>query len=46
MAVGTFEGETALAVGVNFSGERASFQIGITSAGGSTGAGAGVNFGF
>ena len=46
IGVGSYDGESAFAVGFQVSGEQASFQVGITSSGGETGASAGVGFQF
>ncbi len=46
IGVGSFDGESAFAVGFQIQGEQASFQVGVTSAGGETGASAGVGFNF
>ena len=46
LGVGSFDGESAFAVGFQIQGEMASFKIGVTSAGGETGASAGVGFQF
>jgi len=46
IAVGSFHGEPAFAVGFQIQGERASFKIGVTSGGGATGASAGVGINF
>ena len=46
IGVGSFDGESAFAVGFQIQGEMASFQIGVTSSGGETGASAGVGFQF
>ena len=44
--VGSFDGESAFAVGFQIQSEMASFKVGVTSAGGETGASAGVGFQF
>ena len=46
IGVGSFDGESAFAVGFMIQGEMASFKVGVTSAGGATGASAGVGFQF
>ena len=46
IGVGSFDGESAFAVGFQLQGEMASFKIGLTSGGGATGASAGVGFQF
>ena len=46
IGVGSYDGESAFAVGFQIQGEMASFKIGVTSAGGETGASAGVGFQF
>ena len=46
IGVGSFDGESAFAVGFQIQGEQASFKIGVTSSGGATGASAGVGFQF
>ena len=46
IGVGSFDGESAFAVGFQIQGEQASFKVGITSGGGATGASAGVGFNF
>ncbi len=46
IGVGSYDGESAFAVGFQVAGEQASFQVGITSSGGETGASAGVGFQF
>ena len=46
IGVGSFDGESAFAVGFQIQGEMASFKIGLTSGGGATGASAGVGFQF
>ena len=46
IGVGSFDGESAFAVGFQIQGEQASFKIGVTSSGGETGASAGVGFNF
>ena len=46
LGVGSFDGESAFAVGFQIQGEMASFKVGVTSAGGETGASAGVGFQF
>ena len=46
IGVGSYDGESAFAVGFQIQGEMASFQIGVTSSGGETGASAGVGFQF
>ena len=44
LGVGSFDGESAFAVGYQYGGERINFQIGVSSSGGETGAGAGISF--
>ena len=46
IGVGSFDGESAFAVGFQIQGEQASFKVGVTSASGATGASAGVGFQF
>ncbi len=46
IGVGSFDGESAFAVGFQLQGEMASFKVGVTSASGATGASAGVGFQF
>ena len=46
IGVGSYDGESAFAVGFQIQGEQASFKVGVTSAGGETGASAGVGFNF
>ena len=46
IGVGSFDGESAFAVGFQIQGEMASFKVGVTSSGGETGASAGVGFQF
>ena len=46
IGVGSFDGESAFAVGFQIQGEMASFKVGVTSSGGATGASAGVGFQF
>ena len=46
IGVGSFDGESAFAVGFQVQGEMASFKVGVTSASGATGASAGVGFQF
>ncbi len=46
IGVGSFDGESAFAVGFQIQGEQASFKVGVTSSGGATGASAGVGFNF
>ena len=46
IGVGSFDGESAFAVGFQIQGEAASFKVGVTSASGATGASAGVGFQF
>ena len=46
IGVGSYDGESAFAVGFQVQGEQASFKIGVTSSGGETGASAGVGFNF
>ena len=46
IGVGSFDGESAFAVGFQIAGEQASFKVGVTSSGGATGASAGVGFNF
>ena len=42
----SYDGETALAVGVHFSGENSRFKLGLTSSGGETGFSVGAGWGF
>ena len=44
IGVGSYDGESAFAIGFQIQAEQASFQIGVTSSGGETGASAGVGF--
>ena len=46
IGVGSFDGESAFAVGFQIQSDMASFKVGVTSAGGETGASAGVGFQF
>ena len=46
IGVGSFDGESAFAVGFQIQNEATSFKIGLTSGGGATGASAGVGFQF
>ncbi len=46
IGIGSFDGESAFAVGFQIQGEMASFKVGVTSASGATGASAGVGFQF
>ena len=46
IGVGSFDGESAFAVGFQIQGEMTSFKVGLTSGGGATGASAGVGFQF
>ena len=46
IGVGSFDGESAFAVGFQIQGEQSSFKVGVTSSGGATGASAGVGFNF
>ena len=46
VGAGSYDGETALAVGVHFSGENSRFKISITSADGETGASVGAGWSF
>ena len=46
IGVGSFDGESAFAVGFQIQGDMASFKVGVTSASGATGASAGVGFQF
>ena len=46
IGVGSYDGESAFAVGFQIQGEMASFKVGVTSSGGETGASAGVGFQF
>ena len=46
IGIGSFDGESAFAVGFMIQSEMASFKVGVTSAGGATGASAGVGFQF
>ena len=46
IGVGSYDGESAFAVGFQIQGEQASFKVGVTSCGGETGASAGVGFNF
>ena len=46
IGVGSYDGESAFAVGFQIQSEMASFKVGVTSAGGETGASAGVGFQF
>ena len=46
VGAGSYDGETAIAVGVHFSGENSRFKIGITSADGETGASVGAGWSF
>ena len=46
IGVGSFDGESAFAVGFQIQNESTSFKVGVTSSGGATGASAGVGFQF
>ena len=46
IGVGSYDGESAFAVGFQIQSEMASFKVGVTSSGGETGASAGVGFQF
>ncbi len=46
IGVGSFDGESAFAVGFQIQSDMASFKVGVTSAGGEMGASAGVGFQF
>ena len=46
IGVGSFDGESAFAVGFQIQNESTSFKVGVTSGGGATGASAGVGFQF
>ena len=46
IGVGSFDGESAFAIGFQIQSESTSFKIGLTSGGGATGASAGVGFQF
>ena len=46
IGVGSFDGESAFAVGFQIQSDMASFKVGVTSASGATGASAGVGFQF
>ncbi len=46
VGAGSYDGETALAVGIHFSGENSRFKLGITSADGETGASVGAGWSF
>ena len=46
VGAGSYDGETALAVGVHFSGENSRFKLGISSADGETGASVGAGWSF
>ena len=46
IGVGSFDGESAFAVGFQIQNESTSFKVGVTSSGGATGAAAGVGFQF
>ncbi len=46
IGVGSFDGESAFALGFQIQSETTSFKIGVTSSGGATGASAGVGFQF
>ena len=46
IGVGSFDGESAFAVGFQIQNEATSFKVGVTSSGGATGASAGVGFQF
>ena len=46
IGVGSYDGESAFAVGFQIQSDMASFKVGVTSAGGETGASAGVGFQF
>ena len=46
IGVGSFDGESAFAIGFQIQSESTSFKVGVTSGGGATGASAGVGFQF
>ena len=46
IGVGSYDGESAFAVGFQIQSDMASFKVGVTSSGGETGASAGVGFQF
>ena len=46
IGVGSFDGESAFAVGFQIQNDTTSFKVGVTSGGGATGASAGVGFQF
>ena len=46
IGVGSFDGESAFAVGFQIQSDTTSFKVGLTSGGGATGASAGVGFQF
>ena len=46
IGVGSYDGESAFAVGFQIQSEMASFKVGVSSSGGETGASAGVGFQF
>ena len=46
IGVGSFDGESAFAVGFQIQSDTTSFKVGVTSSGGATGASAGVGFQF
>ena len=46
IGVGSFDGESAFAIGFQIQNEATSFKVGLTSGGGATGASAGVGFQF
>ena len=46
IGVGSFDGESAFAIGFQIQSDTTSFKVGVTSSGGATGASAGVGFQF
>ncbi len=46
VGAGSFDGESAIAVGVHFSGENSRFRLGVSSSGGETGASIGAGWSF
>ena len=46
IGVGSFDGESAFAIGFQIQNDATSFKVGLTSGGGATGASAGVGFQF
>ena len=46
VGAGSYDGESAFAVGVHFSGENSRFKLGVTSSGGETGASVGAGWSF